>query len=60
MLDLYKPEAALEQFDNIIDITGDSVIKRNSAKAWQGRADALFSLGRYDGANKSYDLAIKY
>ena len=60
LLDLYKPEAALEQFDNIIDITGDSVIKRNSAKAWQGRADALFSLGRYDGANKSYDLAIKY
>jgi serine/threonine protein kinase/Flp pilus assembly protein TadD len=47
-----QPEAALEQFENLI------AIQPESAEAWRGRGDALLSLGRDSGALGSYDKAL--
>lgn len=52
LLDVRQPEAALEQFENLIEIIP------NSAIAWKGRGDALLSIGRYSGALEAYNKAI--
>lgn len=55
LLDRRQPEAALEQFENITES-----LKPNSANAWKGRGDALFSIGRYQAALASYEMANSY
>ncbi len=52
LLEMRQPEAALEQFENLIAMKPDSV------EAWKGRGDALLSLGRDSGALGSYDKAL--
>jgi serine/threonine protein kinase len=52
LLDERQPEAAIAQFQNL------TAIQPNSAPAWKGRGDALFSLGRYSGALEAYNKAI--
>ncbi|MUG92405.1 tetratricopeptide repeat protein [Scytonema sp. UIC 10036] len=54
LLDLRQPEAASEEFENII------AIAPNSFEAWKGRGDSLFSLGRYPGALSAYEKALFY
>lgn len=54
LLDRREPEAALEQFQKLM------AIQPNSAAAWKGRGDALFSLGRHYGALESYNKAIAF
>jgi tetratricopeptide (TPR) repeat protein len=55
LLDRRQPEAAIEQFEKITEN-----LKPNSAAAWKGRGDALFSLGRYQAALASYEMANSY
>ena len=53
-LDIRQPEKALEEFQNLIEI------QPNSADAWKGRGNALFSLGRDLGALESYNHALSF
>ena len=54
LLDARKPEKALEEFQNLI------ALKPDSAEAWRGRGDALFSSSsqRYAGALQAYNKAL--
>ncbi len=54
LLDIHQPKDALTQFQNLIAIQPDS------ATAWKGRGDALFSLSRYYGALEAYNKAISF
>ncbi len=51
-LSVREPGKALDTFQDLI------AIKPNSAEAWQGRGDALLSLGRLPGALESYNKAL--
>lgn len=53
LLDSYKPEDALEYFDKILNIQPNT----NNAAVWDGRGDALYGSGRYEGALESYKTA---
>ena len=52
LLDNKQAQASLSKFQQAI------ALKRNSAPAWKGRGDALFTLGRYSGALEAYNKAI--
>ena len=52
LLDGDRAQASLSQFQQVINLN------RNSAAAWKGRGDALFTLGRYSGALEAYNKAI--
>ena len=52
-LDSRQPEAALEQFQKLINIR-----RRNSFAGWQGRGEALSMLGRYNNAALAYERAL--
>lgn len=52
LLDDKQPAASLTKFQKVIEL------QRNSATAWKGRGDALFTLGRYPGALEAYNKAI--
>ena len=52
LLDDKQAQASLTKFQQVIDL------QRNSAAAWKGRGDALFTLGRYSGALEAYNKAI--
>ena len=51
LLDDNQPVDSLSKFQRAINL------QRNSADAWQGRGDALFTLGRYSGALTAYKKA---
>jgi tetratricopeptide (TPR) repeat protein/tRNA A-37 threonylcarbamoyl transferase component Bud32 len=53
LLDAYKPEEALESFEEILEIQPNT----NNAEVWNGRGDALYGSGRYDAAFASYQKA---
>ena len=52
LLDRNQPQDSLGKFQQAIDL------QRDSAAAWKGRGDALFTLGRYSGALTAYNKAI--
>ena len=52
LLDNNQPQDSLGKFQQAIDL------QRDSAAAWKGRGDALFTLGRYSGALTAYNKAI--
>lgn len=54
LLDTRQPQAALEEFRNLRSIQPDS------AAAWKGQGDVLFSLGQYLRALDSYNQALKF
>ena len=51
-MDRNQPQDSLGKFQQAIDL------QRDSAAAWKGRGDALFTLGRYSGALTAYNKAI--
>ncbi|NJL52925.1 MAG: tetratricopeptide repeat protein [Hydrococcus sp. SU_1_0] len=52
LLDQNQAQDSLNKFQQVINL------QRDSATAWKGRGDALFTLGRYSGALEAYDQAI--
>ena len=52
LLDDRQAQASLDKFQQAI------AKDRNSAAAWQGRGNALFTLGRYSGALEAYNKTI--
>ena len=52
LLDSNQAQASLGKFQQTI------ALQRNSAAAWKGRGDALFTLGRHSGALEAYNKAI--
>jgi serine/threonine protein kinase len=52
LLDKNQAQDSLNKFQQVINL------QRDSAAAWKGRGDALFTLGRYSGALEAYDKAI--
>ena len=52
LLDKNQAQASLGKFQQAINL------QRDSAAAWKGRGDALFTLRRYDGAFIAYKKAI--
>jgi serine/threonine protein kinase len=52
LLDKNQAQDSLNKFQQVINL------QRDSAAAWKGRGDALFTLGRYSGALEAYEKAI--
>jgi serine/threonine protein kinase len=52
LLDKNQVQTSLSKFQQVINL------QRDSAAAWKGRGDALFTLGRYSGALEAYEKAI--